>query len=151
MNSASTWPLRTVARAADVDTRCLRQWFAIGVLQLRGDDRKSTGPGDHVGLSRLRAIEAAIVQHLNRHGVQVSRAARAAFEFTLNGNEGRSAGDLYALGRTLLVIRKTDAVVVNADPATRVSDLSDNAVAIVVDVNAIVNHVDAQLNNGESK
>jgi hypothetical protein len=102
MESAITWPLQTVARAAEVDTRTLRQWFGTDVLKLRGDDRKSTGTGHKVGLSRLRAYEAAIVQHLNLHDVKVSRAARASFEFTLSGNAGRGAGQLFPLGRTVL-------------------------------------------------
>jgi hypothetical protein len=103
----STWPLRTVARAADVDSCCLRQWFGTGVLQLRGNDKKSTGTGHQVGLSRKRAHEAALVQHLNLYGVSVSRAAKAAFEFTLTGNGGRAAGQLFPMGKTVLVLTPT--------------------------------------------
>jgi hypothetical protein len=146
MHSA-TWPLRTVARAADVDARTLKQWFGTAVLKLRGDDRKSTGPGHHVGLSRLRAYEAAIVQHLNRHDVKVSRAAKAAYEFTLNGNNGRQAGHLFPMGKTVLVLRQADAVVSNVDPDARVSDLSNNGVSLIVDLNKVVVDVDAVLNS----
>jgi hypothetical protein len=109
-NSAKTWPLQTVARAADVDPSCLRQWFGTGTLHLRGNDKKSTGTGHKVGLSRERAIEAAIVQQLNRHGVMVSRGANAAFEFTINSN-----AELFPLGKTILTIGPDGAAVRNVD------------------------------------
>jgi len=147
MNSAKTWPLQTVARAAEVTPACLRQWFGTGVLHLRGNDKKSTGSGHKVGLSRERAYEAAFVQHLNRFDVKVSRAARAAFEFTLSGNSGRAAGQLFPLGRTVLVLTPTGAVVANVDFDSRASDLSNCGVAIVVDCNKIIADIDAVLDS----
>jgi hypothetical protein len=147
MKSASTWPLRTVSRAADVDSRTLRQWFGTGILHLRGDDKKSTGTGRHVGLSRSRAYEAAIVRQLTQRGVATSRAANGAFAFTLSGEGGRAAGQLYPLGRTVLVLRQHDAVVANVDPDARVRDLSHSGICIAVDCNKIVADVDAVLNS----
>ena len=147
MNSASTWPLRTIARAANMNPRPLRQLFETDVLKFRGDDKHSTGSGVKVGLSRNRAYEAAIVQALRLSGLMVSRAANAAFEFTLNGNSGRAAGQLFPMRRTVLVIRQSDAVVANVDFDARLSDLSNNGVAIAVDLNAIVAKVDAALSN----
>jgi hypothetical protein len=86
MNSANkTWPISTAAKAADMQSRALRQWFSTRVLKLRANDRKSTGSGDHCGLSRQRAYQAAITQTLNRYGVSVSRAALAAALFTDEG------------------------------------------------------------------
>jgi hypothetical protein len=149
MKSASTWPLRTVSRAADVDSRTLRQWFGTGILHLRGDDKKSASTGCHVGLSRQRAYEAAIVRQLTQRGFATSRAANGAFAFTLSGEGGRAAGHLYPLGKTILAFRQHDAVVANVDPDARVSDLSNNGVCLVVDLNAIVAHVDAVLNNSQ--
>jgi hypothetical protein len=147
MKSASTWPLRTVSRAADVDSRTLRQWFGTGILHLRGSDKKSTGTGHKVGLSSLRAYEAKIVQQLRRYDVAPSRAANAAFEFTINGGAGRVAGQLFPLGKTVLVLSPTGAEVANLDFDARLSDLSSNGVAIVVDLNKVVADVDAVLNS----
>jgi hypothetical protein len=149
MNSASTWPLRDAARAADVDSTTLRQWFGTGVLKYRSDDNRKTGTGHHIGLSKPRIYEAKIVRQLTRHGVAPSRAARGAEAFTLNGGAGRAAGHLYPLAKTVLVITATDAVVANVDPDARVSDLSNNGVAMVVDLNKIVADVDAVLNNSK--
>lgn len=117
------------------------------MLQYRSDDKHSMGTGVRSGLSRPRIIEATIVRLLGRYGVPASRAGRASFEFTLNGNNGRSACELFPIGKTALVVRQNDAVVVNVDPDARVSDLSNNGVAIVVDLNAIVAKVDAALNS----
>ena len=140
-----TWPINTVARVADVDSRILSQWFRTGMLQYRGDDKHSMGTGVRCGLSRPRVIEATIVRLLSRYDVPASRAGRAAIEFTINENAGRPACELFPIGATALVIRQHDAVVVNVGPETRVSDLSANGVAIVIDLNAIVAHVDAEL------
>ena len=140
-----TWPIKTVARVADVNSRILDQWFRTGMLQYRGGDKHHTGTGVKVGLTRPRVIEATIVRLLGRYDVPASRAGRAAFEFTISENAGRPACELFPLGSTALVLRQNDAVVVNVTPETRVSDLSANGVAIVVDLNAIVAHVDAEL------
>src|SRR3984957_20976187 len=103
MNNASrTWPLRVVARAADMKPRALRQRIDTGTLPLRGCDRKSTGSGCHVGLSRQRAYQAAIVEQLSRMGVLVSRASPAAFHFSDAGNIGLNPGQVYEYGKTLL-------------------------------------------------
>ena len=142
MNSASTWPLRTVALAAEMKPRALRQWFSTKVLRLRGNDRKSSGPGDHVGLSRQRAYQAAITQALNRRGVSVSRAALAASEFSDRGNVGRIQGELYEHGKTVLVADAHGTTVKNCFFDTTLSDVSNSACVIIVDINKVVAHVD---------
>jgi hypothetical protein len=144
MISATTWPLRDAAQAAGMKPSVLRQLFETGVLKYRGDDRHSTGSGVKVGLSRNRAIEAAIVQLLKSHGVTVSRAARAAFEFTINGN-----AELFPLGKTILILGPNVQVVRNIDHTASIFDFSDADVALWVDLNAIVARVDNILNNAQ--
>ena len=146
MNTA-TRPLRDVAQAVDMKPSVLRQLFETGVLKLRGDDKRSTGSGNKVGLSKNRAYEARIVQRLKLHGVTVSRAANAAFEFTINGGAGRAPGQLFPLRKTILTLSPTGAGVANLDFDARLSDLSNNGVAIVVDLNKVVADVDAALNS----
>jgi hypothetical protein len=148
MNSA-TWPLRDIARAADMKPKVLRQLFDTGVLKFRGDDKHKTGSGVKVGLCRNRAIEAAIVQNLKLHGVSVSRGAKAAFEFTNSGNNGRRAGGLFPLGRSVLILGPSDSVVIQADYDANIFDLSNCGVAICLDLNAIVARVDAALNQSK--
>jgi hypothetical protein len=120
-------------------------------LTLRGNDRQSTGSGDHCGLSRRRAYQAAITQTLNRHGVSVSRAARAASLFTDEAQQGRSPGELFPEGRTFLILRKDGPVVVKADYDATFSDLAsyhDSMVAI--DLKQIVQRVDSILNSNNN-
>jgi hypothetical protein len=112
-----TWPIKTVARVADVDSRILDQWFRTGMLQYRGDDKHSMGTGVRSGLSRPRVIEATIVRLLSRHGVPASRAvetkdsrlelldngqARKIKELRVLKSEGQRAVDPDALMQMML-------------------------------------------------
>jgi hypothetical protein len=142
----STWPLRAVAQAADMKPRALRQWFETGVLELTGADRKSSGSGVQCGLSRQRAYQAAIVQHLTRLGMTVSRAANSAFQFTDCGNTGRAPGELFEHHKTVLVITPECTTVKNISYDAMLTDISNRAVcAIIVDINQIVHNVNSQL------
>jgi hypothetical protein len=146
MNSAGTWPLRTVALAADMKPRALRQWFETSVITLQGNDRKSTGPGDHCGLSRQRAYQAAIVQHLNKLGMTVSRAAAAAFRFTDEGQTGRAPSRLFEHGLSVLCISEKGATVRNCFYDVSHTEITNQCAAIItVDLNRIVQQVDAVL------
>jgi hypothetical protein len=145
MNSA-TWPLRTVAQAANMKPRALRQWFDTDVMKLRGNDKKSSGSGDHCGLSRRRAYQAAITQTLNKCRVSVSHAARAALEFTDVGNIGRAPGELFEHGTTLLVIRPDGTTVENVFHDTPWTEISNPGTCAIVVVNRVVEQVDTVLN-----
>jgi hypothetical protein len=148
LNSASkTWPMRTAAQAADMEARALRQWFSTKVLKLGGNDRKSTGSGNHCGLSRQRVYQAAITQILNRQGMSVSRAARMAFEFSDIANIGRAPGELYGHGKTILAVGPDGPVVKNLFADTTFSDVNNStACLIAVDMNKVVDAVDTVLN-----
>ena len=118
----TTWPLSVVAQAARLNPRALRQWFDTDVLNFRATDKRSPGTGCPVGLSRNRAYQAAIVAHLNRHGLPPSKAARAALEFSDNGNAGRAVGEVYSVGKTILVIGPDSAIVKNVFSDTSFSE-----------------------------
>jgi hypothetical protein len=143
---AMTWPIRKVASIADMDPRILHQWFATRMLHYGREDLHSLGIGIRSGLSRPRVIEATTLRLLTRWGLMASRSANAVRKFTIEGNNGREPCELFPLGKTALVLNQTDAEVVNLDPDARVfSDLSNNGVSIVVDMNAIVERVDTAL------
>jgi len=145
-----TWPIKTVARVADVNSRILDQWFRTGMLRYSSDDKHSMGTGVRSGMTRPRVIEATIVRLLGRYGVPTSRAGRAVQEFTMNGNNGRRAAcELFPLGKTVLIIGQNDAVVSNVDFDANIFDLSNNGVALVVDLNAIVAKVDFELSKSK--
>jgi hypothetical protein len=145
MNSASTWRLRTVAQAVDMNPRALRQCFEIGALKLSGQDKRSAGSGSYIGLSRPRAYQAAVMKHLNRLGLSIPDAARMAFEFSDAGNIGRAAGSLYDHGKTILVVGPDGPIVKNIFPDTTFSDVSNSTACITVNMNHVVEQVDATL------
>jgi hypothetical protein len=147
MNSAQTWRLRTVAEAADMIPRALRQCFEIKALKLSGADRKPTGSGTCVGLSRPRAYQAAIMKHLNKLGLSIPDAARSAFEFSDVGNIGRAPGCEFDHGKTVLVVCSDSTTVKNIFSGTSLTDISTGSpCAIIVDVNAVVAQVNEVLN-----
>lgn len=143
MMTAPTWRLRDVSRAVDMKPRALRQCFEIGALKLTGEDKKPTGSGTQLGMSKPRAYQAAIMRHLNKRGLAIPYAARIAAEFSDVGNVGRSPGALYEHGRTVIVVDDDGATVKNI-----FSDFVFNnrsPCTIQVDVNTVVEHVDSIL------
>src|ERR1700682_5691544 len=144
MNSANTtWRLRTVAQAADMNPRALRQALEIGALKLSGNDKRSTGSGSYVGLSKPRAYQAATMKHLHRTGWSIPRAARMAAEFSDVGNIGRAPGKLFDHGKTVLIVGPDNAVVKHIFSDTSFADVSNcSACLITVDLNKVVQQVD---------
>jgi hypothetical protein len=138
MNSASTWRLRFVAESLGMKDKALRQCFAIGALKLSGKDKKATGSGSRVALSRPRAYQAAIMQQLNKNGLSFPYAARMAAEFSDVGNINRTPGELFAHGTTLLVVTPDGATVKNIFADTSYADVSKSACLITVNCNEIV-------------
>jgi hypothetical protein len=149
MTSAQTWRLRDVAQAAEMKPRALRQCFEIGALKLSGNDKRSTGSGSYVGLSKPRAYQAAIMKHLHRSGLSIPHAARLAFEFSNVGNIDRAPGKCFEHGKTVLVIGPDGATVKNVFFSdTSFSDVSNcSACIIYVDLNRVVEQVNTVLNN----
>jgi hypothetical protein len=144
MTMASTWRLRDVAQAIEMNPRALRQCFETGALKLDGRDKKSTGSGSYIGLSKQRAYQAAIMKHLNRIGLSIPDAARAAYEFSDVGNIDRAPGYLFAVGKTMLLAKPDGATVINVFSHT--THVSNGSVFICVDINSVVDQVDAALN-----
>ena len=146
MTSASTWRLSAAAPAADMKPRQLRQCFETGALKLSGKDQKSSGSGSYAGLSKPRVYQAAIMKHLHRSGLSIPHAARAAFEFSNVGNIDRAPGELFAHGKTVLLITPNGTTVKNIFSDTSFSDVSNgSACVITVDLNRVVEQVDTLL------
>jgi hypothetical protein len=91
-------------------------------------------------------LQAAITQTLNLHRVSVSYAARASFEFSDVGNIGRAPGELFGVGKTILVVRPDGATVKNIFSDTSFYDVSNcSACVITVDLNRVAEQVDTVL------
>jgi hypothetical protein len=137
------WPLRVVAAAAEMKPRALRQIFDTHILKFRGDDQRSTGTGTPVRLSKNRAYEAAILQQAKRLGLSPSRAALAAFEFTINGTTERPAGSLFEHAKTALVIGPNGSAIVKVLSDATIADVTNRDICtIYIDLNRLVRQVD---------
>jgi hypothetical protein len=119
----------------------------MGIVKLTGCDRKSNGSGDPPGLSRNRIIQLAIIRHATAAGIALAKASAAALQFSDAGQTGRRAGELFATGKTLLILSDKLPVVINSDFDSNLASLSGGISIIVVDLNKIVDQVDAALNS----
>jgi hypothetical protein len=146
MSIAETYPLNVAAKAAGTNTKKLRSRLDHGSIKLRGSDRKSTGSGDWVGLSRNRILQIAIIETLTGIGVTLSAASTAALTFTDEGQASRSPGELFEHGKTVLVIAPDGTTVKNVFFDASLADVSKRAkCAITVDLNKVAELVDATL------
>jgi len=148
MGVVRTYPLRVAAEAAKTPDKICRRWLDNGVITLRGNDSKPGGSGNYIGLSRNRIVQLAATAALLNKGVSLSCAAKAALEFSDAGNNGRAAGEVYPIGKTVLTIGGPNGPAVrNVDFNVSVFELSNDGVAIIVDLNRIAEQVDSVLNN----
>jgi hypothetical protein len=93
---------------------------------------------------RQFAITAALVGL----GVMAKHAAYAAREFTDEPSPGRAAGKLFPQDRTLLCLRPTGPVVINAPYHADFADLADHGKAfIAIDCGKICKEVDIALSH----
>jgi hypothetical protein len=147
MTSAQTWRLRDVAQVAEMKPRALRQCFEIGALKLSGNDKRSTGSGDFVGLSKQTAYHAATMKHLHRLGLSIPHAARAASEFSNVGNIDRAPSELFKHGETILVVGPDSTTVKNIFSDTSLADVfASSPCVIIMDINRVTEQVDTVLN-----
>jgi hypothetical protein len=150
MNVETTYPLGIAALAAQITPRKFRRWSET-VMPLRSNDVKAEGSGVYCGWSRNRVLQAAITQSLLKGGASLYNAAQAALQFSDQSNLTRPAGELFPMGKTYLVFGSdSPATVVNLDFDVRFSDLASRGASVTrVDLNAIVDQVDAVLNKSK--
>jgi hypothetical protein len=142
-----TWPIATAARAADISPLQVSTWIVTGILPLDSGDKRSTGRGDRSGLSRERVIQVAIAKQIMLLGIPSSHAVRFASRFTGEGNAGRPRGQLFPHGRTMIFIGVDGATVKNVRISDTLTDVIEgSARCIILDLNQIVAHCDAELN-----
>jgi hypothetical protein len=138
-----TFPLHVAAAAAQFTPKEFRRQVNNGPLKLQGCDRGSSGSGDPIGYSRRRILQAAITKRLTPLGVSPSAAARAAFQFSDEGQTGRRPGELFPNGKTLLLVSPEGATVKSVLYDAPHTDVTDRAVAaITIDLNRVAQEVD---------
>jgi DNA-binding transcriptional MerR regulator len=134
------YKLSAAAHASGVSATNLAAWTDRGIIELRGEDVDTSGSGTPRLYSRNRIIQVAIANSLTKVGLNILRAADAAAVFANENQAGRERGELFATGRTMLVVTALETKVVNSDRA-----LGDYGPAVVIDVGKVVERVDAAL------
>jgi hypothetical protein len=110
-------------------------------------DKRANGSGERNLYSDRRVMQIALTIECSRLGIAPSRGAKAAFEFSDRGDPGRAIGELFPLGRTLLVgLPDGENNVVNVPPDLSISDvLSNDTAAFIIDVGPVVAKVTSKL------
>jgi hypothetical protein len=144
-----TYPTGVVADATDTPQTTLQRLIQRHHIEFQPCDVPSRGCGENRGYSPRRVMQIALTTGLNALGIGPSRAAKAAFEFSDRGGPGRAVGELYPLGRTLLVgLPRGENKVVNVPPDLSISDvLSNDTAAFIIDVGPVVAKVTSKLGN----
>ncbi len=128
------------------------QWDDRHVTVPSRNDKLASSSGDR----HLRSIETvyqiAITDALVRLSIGPKLSARAARIFTDQSQPGRPAGKLFEQGLTLLCLRTTGPVVINATYYADFSDLSDHGTAFVaLDCGKICKKVDEAIRQHKTK
>lgn len=132
-----------LSRATGVSVPTLGRWFDRGTIKQSRRDKSSTGSGEHRQFSRNTVIQIAIAKQLIDLGMSAGPANTAASVFTEHGQRDRKPAEPFAQGRTIMALRKSGTVVLNAFDAD-FSELSDFGIAFAaVDCGKVCKEIDA--------
>jgi hypothetical protein len=136
-----------VAKATDTPLPTIQRYKQQGLVRLQSCDVPSSGSGEKCGYSLRRLIQVALITELSRIGIAPSRAAKAAFAFSDQGNPGRAVGELYPLGTTLLAgLPGGENKVLNIPPDLSISDvLATDTAAFIINVNRVIDQITKKL------
>jgi hypothetical protein len=142
-----TYPTAVAGKATGTPLQTLQRYLQRHHITLQPGDSPSRGCGENRGYSTRRIMQIAITTELSHLGIGPSRAAKAAFEFSDRGNSGRAIGELFPLGRTLLVgLPRGENKVICIPPDQSISDvLSNDSAAFIIDCGNVVANVTSKL------
>ena len=103
------------------------------------------GSGHYRTFGRARLNQIAIAKALIEIGLPAAQSNANARLFTEQSQRGRNANEPFEAGRTLLVISKTGAAIVNASFDSLLTEVCDNAGAFVIDIIPIIADVNQKL------
>ncbi len=141
-----------VSRLTGFRTPTLCRWADRGTLKPNRRDKATTGHGDHRTFSRDTIVQIAIAKPMIELGISAGAANAAASLFTDHGQPGRSAGEPFAQGRTLLILRPTGPVVINPEFDAEFSEMAASGIAFAaVDCGKVCNEIDSLINNRKTQ
>lgn len=139
-----------VAKAANIPLQRLSSWLDRGVIRMSGDDIDTQSSGIPRQFSRRRLYQIALTSELTRLGIDASAAARAAAVFADESQDGRAAGELFAEGKTVLILDESGARCINiadrsAFEAAMQTVYADTRTVLAVNISTLVARVDVAL------
>lgn len=141
-----------VSRVTGVPIPTLCRWLDRRVIEPSRRDHPSSGTGDHRTFGRAIINKIAIAKKLIAVGIAAGPANAAASMFTDHGQRNRAAGEPFAQGRTLLVLRASGPVIINSIFDAEFSELAADGIAFVaLDCGKTVKEIDAILNTTAHK
>jgi hypothetical protein len=141
-----TYTAAVAAEAAGVSATDLQR-YANNHLNFQPCDGQSSGSGDKRQYSTRRILQTAIIAEGKNIGISPKRAAKAALEFSDRGNSGRAVGELFPLGRTVILgLADGQSKVLNIPPDLTIADvLSTDGAAFIIDCGSVVAKVTEKL------
>ena len=143
----NTYLAAVAAEAAGVSASDLQRYANQGHLTFQPCDGESRGSGDKRQYSTRRILQTAIIAEGKNIGISPKRAAKAALEFSDRGNSGRAVGELFPLGRTVILgLADGQSKVLNIPPDLTIADvLSTDGAAFIIDCGSVVAKVTEKL------
>lgn len=142
-----TYRAAVAAKAAGLHPRRLQNLLDRGIVEFQQCDQPTKGSGNPRGHSKRRILQFAIIGQLTPLGILPKRAAAAAFEFSDRGNDQRAAGELFPLGRTILIGTADGAHVINVAPDETLDEKLPALPTFIVDVGPIHSQVENSIDS----
>lgn len=141
-----------VSRVTHVPIPTLCRWLDRRTMVLSRDDKPSNGTGDHRMFSRSAVNKIAIARKLIEFEIAAGPANTAAEQFTDKSQPGRAANECFAHNRTMLCLRPSGPVVINAPFYADFEFLSDHGAGLVsIDCGKVCSEVDIALSHYEQE
>jgi len=145
--SCKTLKKSGVIKATGIPLQQFQHWLDRRVIRLSGEDIPATGQGKPRGFGKPRVYEVAIAHRISLLGIPAAIAVALAAKF----NEpacGRPLGGLFKTGKTVLIATPDGrGTIHNVQPDGDLDSLLNADAAIVVDLSAIIFHVNSRLAN----
>jgi hypothetical protein len=139
-----------VAAATGISAEMQNQRYARHVYTPSKGDVIPKGQGDTRYVTVATIYNIAIVEACIKANIPVRLTANAA-RLLAEDQHGRRANMLFEFGRTLIVISKTGAAIVNAPFDALLSDVCGKDGAFVIDIGPIIADVNQKLSKLKRK
>lgn len=140
------YKLSQAAEAAGVAVATLGSWVDRRFIPM-----PKGGTGNHREFDLADVDRIAIVAELVRLGLPIARAAKAASEFSDKRSKGRARGQVFDVGRTLLLVSQEGVSVVRAFDRDEFEDAGEHFGVFADAMRSALNNLSAQMPQFKNK